>query len=58
MFRNRSRRLLAIVGVTAMLLVPLPVKYALAQHAHAGLPVTFFHASFDRLREVLGSLKQ
>jgi ABC-type glycerol-3-phosphate transport system substrate-binding protein len=42
MLRNRSRRLLAIVGVTAMLLVPLPIKYALAQHAHAGLPVTFF----------------
>jgi alpha-glucoside transport system substrate-binding protein len=42
MLRNRSRRLLAIVGVTAMLLVPLPVKYVLAQHAHAGLPVTFF----------------
>jgi alpha-glucoside transport system substrate-binding protein len=42
MLRNRSRRLLAIVGVTAMLLVPLPIKYALAQPTHAGLPVTFF----------------
>lgn len=33
---------MAVVGVTAMLLVPLPIKYAFAQHSHAGLPVTFF----------------
>src|SRR5437879_784165 len=42
MLGSRSKRLLALVGVAAMLLVPLPVKYALAQHTHAGLPVTFF----------------
>jgi len=42
MLGNRSKRLLAIVGVAAMLLVPMPAKFALAQHSHAGLPVTFF----------------
>jgi alpha-glucoside transport system substrate-binding protein len=40
--RNRSRRLVAIVGVAAMLLIPLPARYAFAQHSHAGLPVTMF----------------
>ena len=42
MIGSRSKRLLSIVGVIAMLSVALPIKYALAQHSHAGLPVTFF----------------
>lgn len=42
MLGMRSKRLLTLVGVAAMLLLPLPVKSALAQHSHAGMPVTFF----------------
>jgi ABC-type glycerol-3-phosphate transport system substrate-binding protein len=38
----RSKRLLALVGVAAMLLSPLAVKYAVAANAHGSLPVTFF----------------
>ncbi|HLJ67871.1 MAG TPA: ABC transporter substrate-binding protein [Chloroflexota bacterium] len=38
----RSKRLLALIGVAAMLVAPVPVKYAIAANSHAGLPVSFF----------------